>query len=183
MSSVLIASGQSLKLPIPLLGTYRTHLIKEKIMNHSKKSKFFYVLFGAVLSLGAAQVTYGLESTDTLDNANSMNNSKPTLQRARPLAYYHDAPKSDVDLTKEITEQLTVEEGIDINKLNLEVVEGIVKISGTAKDAAIVKRIMQIASSAGSVKYVESTVKIEAQVSMESPLVMDAPIIMDTPVN
>lgn len=145
-------------------------------MNRSKKSKFFYMLFGAALSLGVAQVTYGLESADTLDNANSMNNSQPTLQRALPLAYYSDAPKTDVDLAKDITEQLTLEEGVDINKLNLEVLDGIVKISGTAKNAIQVKRIMQIASSAGSVKYVESTVKTEAQASMEPPVIVDAPV-------
>ena len=155
-------------------------------MHLLKKSKCFYALFGAVIMLSPLQNASALEITDTTDNAamtdekvviidepsatanaqktqnvSVIDSNQPTLQRALPLSYYSDQPKTDSFLTNEITEQLSLENGVDINKLTIETVDGVVSISGTATNETMIKRIIQISRSAGSVKWVQSTVTVE----------------------
>lgn len=124
-----------------------------------KNSKDSYALSGAVL--GAVLTLLTLQNTYAAEATEAILANQPTLQRALPPSYYSDAPRTDEQLTSLIVEQLTLENGVDISKLNVQTIDGVVKVSGTAANETIIKRIIQIGSSAGYVKWIESTVTVE----------------------
>ena len=136
------------------------HYIKDNnIMRLLKNSKDSYALSGAVL--GAVLTLLTLQNTYAAEATEAILANQPTLQRALPPSYYSDAPRTDEQLTSLIVEQLTLENGVDISKLNVQTIDGVVKVSGTAANETIIKRIIQIGSSAGYVKWIESTVTVE----------------------
>lgn len=130
-------------------------------------SKTNYVLtsalLSAVLSLSVLQSAVAEEDmvSASTSSTNKMNVGEPTFQRALPLSYYSEVPRTDEELTNLIKEQLSLESGVEMNKLTVQTVNGVVMLTGTASSKASIDRINQIARSAGSVKFVESTVSLE----------------------
>lgn len=94
-------------------------------------------------------------------SANAVIVTPPSVERALPLEYYHDHFKSDEEINHDVTQQLSLENGVDMKTIQIRTQERVVYLSGVASSEAVVTRIIQIARSAGYVLRAESMIKVQ----------------------